>query len=33
LEKDYPELKDALLFCATEMISKEDMDKVADIVK
>ncbi|HNZ65657.1 MAG TPA: hypothetical protein PKJ10_07460, partial [Smithella sp.] len=33
LEKDYPELKNALLFCATEMISKEDMDKVADLVK
>ena len=33
LRKDYPELKDTLLFCATEMISKEDMDKVADIVK
>jgi len=33
LQKDYPELKDTLLFCATEMISKEDMDKVVSILK
>lgn len=33
LKEDYPELKDTLLFCATEMISKEDMDKIADIVQ
>jgi glycine dehydrogenase subunit 1 len=33
LQKDYPELKNTLLFCATEMISKEDIDKVAKILK
>ena len=33
LQKDYPELKNTLLFCATEMISKEDIDKVAAILK
>lgn len=33
LHKDYPELKNALLFCATEMVSKEDIDKVAAILK
>jgi glycine dehydrogenase subunit 1 len=33
LQKDYPELENALLFCVTEMISKEDMDKVAAILK
>ena len=33
IDKDYPELKDTLLFCATEMISREDMDQAADIVK
>ncbi|MGA2781241.1 MAG: aminomethyl-transferring glycine dehydrogenase subunit GcvPA [Smithella sp.] len=33
LQKDYPELENALLFCATEMISKEDIDKVAAILK
>jgi glycine dehydrogenase subunit 1 len=33
LPKDYPELQNALLFCATEMLSKEDMDKVVAIVK
>lgn len=33
LQKDYPELENALLFCATEMISKEDMDKVISIIK
>jgi glycine dehydrogenase subunit 1 len=29
---DYPELENALLFCATEMLAKEDMDEVANIV-
>ena len=33
LQKDYPELKNALLFCATEMISKDDIDKVVAILK
>jgi glycine dehydrogenase subunit 1 len=33
LQKDYPELKNALLFCTTEMVSKEDIDKVAAILK
>ncbi|MEI6608472.1 MAG: aminomethyl-transferring glycine dehydrogenase subunit GcvPA [Deltaproteobacteria bacterium] len=33
LHKDYPELDNALLFCATEMLSKDDMDKVIEIVK
>jgi len=33
LEKEYPELKDTLLLCATEMLSKEDMDRIISIVK
>jgi glycine dehydrogenase subunit 1 len=33
LQKDYPELENTLLFCATEMISKEDIDKVIEIIK
>ena len=33
LQKDYPELENTLLFCATEMISKEDIDNVAAILK
>ncbi|MRR17211.1 MAG: aminomethyl-transferring glycine dehydrogenase subunit GcvPA [Deltaproteobacteria bacterium] len=33
LEADYPELKGALLFCVTEMISKDDMDRVIEIIK
>ena len=33
IHRDYPELENALLFCATEMISKEDMDKVVAILK
>jgi glycine dehydrogenase subunit 1 len=33
LQKDYPELGNALLFCATEMISKDDIDKIAAILK
>jgi glycine dehydrogenase subunit 1 len=32
LQKDHPELENTLLFCATEMISKEDIDKVALIL-
>jgi glycine dehydrogenase subunit 1 len=33
LQKDYPELNNTLLFCATEMLSKGDMDRVIEIVK
>jgi glycine dehydrogenase subunit 1 len=33
LQKDYPELENSLLFCATEMISKENIDKIAAILK
>jgi len=33
LQKDYPELENTLLFCATEMISKEDIDRVIKILK
>ena len=32
LQKNYPELNNALLFCATEMVSKEDIDRVVDII-
>jgi glycine dehydrogenase subunit 1 len=30
LQKDYPELENTLLFCATEMLSKDDMDRVVE---
>jgi len=33
LQKDYPEMENTLLFCATEMISKEDIDRVVAILK
>lgn len=33
LQKDYPELDNTLLFCATEMLSKDDMDHVIEIIK
>jgi glycine dehydrogenase subunit 1 len=33
LQKDYPELKNTLLFCATEMLSRSDMDRVIEIIK
>lgn len=33
LAAEYPELKSALLFCVTEMISKDDMDRVVEIIK
>ena len=33
LGKDYPDLKKCLLFCATEMATKDDMDRVVSIVK
>ena len=31
MEKDYPELKNTLLFCATEMLSKDDIDGVVSL--
>jgi glycine dehydrogenase subunit 1 len=31
LEKDYPELKNTLLLCATEMLSKDDIDLIVSI--
>ena len=33
LTKDYPELHNTLLFCATEMLTKEDIDRVITILK
>jgi glycine dehydrogenase subunit 1 len=33
LQKDYPEMENTLLFCATEMISKEDIDEITTILK
>jgi len=33
LRKDYPELENTLLFCATEVLSKNDMDRVVEIIK
>jgi glycine dehydrogenase subunit 1 len=33
LAKDYPEWKDGLLFCATEMLTKRDMDRVVEILR
>lgn len=33
LEKYYPEMKDCLLFCVTEVITKQDMDKLIEIIK
>jgi glycine dehydrogenase subunit 1 len=33
LQKDYPELENTLLLCATEMVSKEDIDRVITILK
>jgi glycine dehydrogenase subunit 1 len=33
MQKDYTELKNTLLFCATEMVSKEDIDRVVAILK
>jgi len=33
LRADYPELDGALVLCATELLSREDMDRVAQILK
>ena len=33
LQNDYPELENSLLFCVTELISREDMDRVVGILK
>lgn len=33
LEKFYPEMKNCLLFCVTEVIKKEDMDKLVEILE
>ena len=33
LGNDYPELQDGILFCATEMLRREDMDRVVEILK
>jgi glycine dehydrogenase subunit 1 len=33
LSKDYPELGGGILLCATEMLRREDMDTVADLLK
>jgi len=32
LGRDYPELADGLLFCATETLSKDDIDKIITII-
>ncbi|MGE5330072.1 MAG: aminomethyl-transferring glycine dehydrogenase subunit GcvPA [Deltaproteobacteria bacterium] len=33
LEKDYPELKNCILYCVTEVCTKEDVDKLVDRLK
>jgi len=33
LNRDYPELENALLFCATEMISRDDIERIIAILK
>jgi glycine dehydrogenase subunit 1 len=33
LGKEYPDLKDCLLFCATEMLNKDNMDRVVSTLK
>jgi glycine dehydrogenase subunit 1 len=32
LGRDYPEMKDSLLFCATEMMTRENLDRVVSIL-
>jgi glycine dehydrogenase subunit 1 len=32
VEKEYPELKNTLLFCVTEMLAKDDIDKVVSLL-
>jgi len=33
LDKYYPELKDCLLFCVTELNRREDIDKLIEVIK
>jgi glycine dehydrogenase subunit 1 len=33
LGKNYPELQDGILFCATEMLRRQDMDRVVEIIR
>ena len=33
LGRDYPELRDGLVFCATEMLSRLDIDRVVEVIK
>jgi hypothetical protein len=33
MREDYPELGNSLLFCATEMLSRQDIDRVISILK
>ena len=33
VEKEYPELKNTLLFCVTEMLTKDDIDRVVSVTK
>ncbi len=33
LEKDYPELKNVLLLCATEMMTRDEIDRIVEILK
>jgi glycine dehydrogenase subunit 1 len=32
LSKEYPELGGGILFCATEMLQREDMDKIVTLL-
>lgn len=33
LEKDYPELRNTLLLCATEMLARDDLDRIIELLK